>query len=92
MVVAVGLMLVVPLAEADVNPPGEIEMEVAPLVAQLRVLLAPELILVGLAVNELIDGTEPFPEEDEVVPAQAARPKQTTATSASLAKRRAVVR
>jgi hypothetical protein len=85
-------MLVVPLAEAEVNPPGEIEIEVAPLVAQLRVLLAPELTLVGLAVNEVMEGAEPFPGPDEVVPAQADRPKLATARSASLARRGAIAR
>src|SRR5271166_3412599 len=35
---------------------------VAPLVAQLSVLLEPELMLSGWAANELIVGAEPFPE------------------------------
>jgi hypothetical protein len=55
-VVAVGLTLVEPLANADVNVPGEMAILVAPLVAQLSVLLEPEVILVGLAVNELMVG------------------------------------
>jgi hypothetical protein len=55
-VVAVGLTLVDPLADADVKLPGVIAMLVAPLVDQLSVLLAPELMLVGLALNELIVG------------------------------------
>jgi hypothetical protein len=41
-----------------VNVPGVIEMLVAPVVAQLSMLLEPELMLVGLAVNELIFGRE----------------------------------
>jgi hypothetical protein len=49
-------MLVEPLAADDVNVPGVIAIEVAPLVIQFRVLLDPEVILVGLAVNELIVG------------------------------------
>ena len=36
--------------------PGVIAMLVAPVVAQLSVLLEPELILVGPAVKELISG------------------------------------
>jgi hypothetical protein len=56
-VVAVGLTLVEPLADADVNVPGVMAMLVAPLVAQLSVLLEPEVILVGLAVNELMPGS-----------------------------------
>jgi hypothetical protein len=55
-VVAVGLTLVEPLADAEVNVPGVIEMLVAPFVTQLSVALAPELMLVGLAVKELIVG------------------------------------
>ena len=56
MAVAVGLTLVEPLADFDVNVPGVMAILVAPVVAQLSVLLEPELILVGLAVKELITG------------------------------------
>ena len=56
MVVAVGLTLVEPLADVDVNVPGVMATLVAPVVAQLSVLLEPEVILVGLAVKELIVG------------------------------------
>ncbi|HLY40634.1 MAG TPA: hypothetical protein VKR52_05440 [Terracidiphilus sp.] len=56
MVVVVGLTLVDPLAELVVNDPGVIVMLVAPEVDQLSVLLAPDAILVGLAVNDLIGG------------------------------------
>ncbi|HKN72696.1 MAG TPA: hypothetical protein VJX30_16805 [Terriglobales bacterium] len=56
MVVAVGLTLVEPLADVDVNVPGVMPRPVAPVVAQLSVLLEPEVILVGLAVKELIIG------------------------------------
>lgn len=55
-VVAVGLTLIEPFAEAEVNVPGVIAMLVAPFVFQLKTLLAPEVMLVGLAVNELIVG------------------------------------
>jgi hypothetical protein len=55
-VVDEGLTLVEPLACVDANVPGVIAIEVAPLVAQLNVLLEPELMLVGLALNELMLG------------------------------------
>jgi hypothetical protein len=55
-VVAVGLTLVEPLADADVNVPGVMAILVAPVAAQLSMLLEPEVILVGLAVKELIVG------------------------------------
>ena len=56
MVVAAGLTFVEPLADVDVNGPGVMAILVAPVVAQLSVLLEPEVIPVGLAVNELIVG------------------------------------
>jgi hypothetical protein len=55
-VVAVGFTLVEPLAEVEVNVPGVIAMLEAPVVTQLRVLLEPEAMLVGMAVNEVIVG------------------------------------
>jgi hypothetical protein len=55
-VAAVGLTLVDPVAEVDVKLPGVIAMLVAPLVAQLSVLLESALMLLGLAVNELMVG------------------------------------
>lgn len=51
-----GLTLVEPLAEVDVKVPGVMATLVAPLVTQLSVLLEPEVMLVGLAVNELMVG------------------------------------
>ena len=56
MVVAVGFTLVEPLAEVDVNVPGVMAILAAPVVAQLNVLLAPEVMAVGLAVKALIVG------------------------------------
>ena len=56
MVVAVGLTLVEPLADEEVNAPGVMEMLVAPVVAQLSVLLEPEVILAALAVNVMMAG------------------------------------
>jgi hypothetical protein len=55
-VVAVGLTVVEPLADADVNAPGVMAILVAPVVDQLSVLLEPELMLSGSAANELIVG------------------------------------
>jgi hypothetical protein len=55
-VVAVGLTLVEPLADVEVNVPGVMAILLAPVVAQLSVLLEPEVILEGLAVKELISG------------------------------------
>ena len=59
MVVAVGLTLVEPVAALEVNEPGVIVMDVAPVALQLRELLAPELMLAGLAAKEEMVGTEP---------------------------------
>ena len=58
-VVAVGLTLVEPLGDVDVNVPGVMVILVAPLVDQLSVVLEPEMMLVGLAVKELIPGNLP---------------------------------
>lgn len=53
---AVGLTLAEPVADVEVKVPGVIAKLVAPVVAQLSVLLAPELIVVGFAVKEVIAG------------------------------------
>ena len=71
MVVAVGFMLVEPVGDADVNVPGVMAMLVAPAADQLRVLLAPEFMLVGFAIKEPIVGTEFFPEGEVVAPQPA---------------------
>jgi hypothetical protein len=79
-VVAVGLTLTEPLAEPELNPPGEIEIVAAPLVVQLSVQLAPEFMLVGFAAKDPIEGLESVPvgEFGELaVPAQFVRPTQT---------------
>jgi flagellar biosynthesis protein FliR len=55
-VVAVGLTVVEPLADVEVNDPGVMAMVVAPVVTQLSVLLAPDEMLAGLAVKELMVG------------------------------------
>jgi hypothetical protein len=56
LVVAVGLTLVEPLADVDVKVPGVMAILVAPVVAQLSVLLEPETMLAEFAVNELMVG------------------------------------
>ena len=54
--VAVGLTLVEPLANVDVKVPGVMAIALAPVVDQLSVLAAPEVILAGLAVKETMIG------------------------------------
>jgi len=82
-VVAVGLMLVEPLADVDVNVPGVMPILVAPAAAQLSVLLVPEFMLVGFAEKEVIVGTEfPGDELDELEPQPASpRPADRMSTS-----------
>ena len=77
MVVAVGFIVVEPLADAEVKVPGVMAILVAPAAAQLSVLLVPEFMLVGFAVNAVIVGIEPLPEDefDEHVP-QPSSPTQ----------------
>jgi len=58
--VEVGLTLVEPFAEAEVKLPGVMEMLVAPAVDQLSELLAPEVIVMGAAENELMAGLPPL--------------------------------
>jgi len=55
-VVADGLKLVEPLVLVEVKLPGVMAIDVAPVVAQLRVLLEPDVMLEGLAANEVIVG------------------------------------
>jgi uncharacterized protein (DUF2236 family) len=59
-VVAVGLTLVEPLADVEVNVPGVMAILAAPATIQLSVLLEPEFMLVGLAAKEAMVGAEPF--------------------------------
>lgn len=58
----VGLTVVEPLAAVEVKVPGVMEMLVAPVAAQVSVLL-PELMLAGVAVNEVIVSPESCPRE-----------------------------
>jgi hypothetical protein len=55
-VVAAGLRVVEPFADVEVKVPGVMATVVAPLVVQLSVLLAPAVMVVGLAVKELMVG------------------------------------
>jgi len=52
----VGLTLVEPLANVDVKVPGVMAIALAPVVDQLSLLAAPEVILAGLAVKETMIG------------------------------------
>jgi hypothetical protein len=61
-VVAVGLTVIEPPADAEVNVPGVMAILVAPVAAHVIVLLVPEAMLVGSAVKEEIVGTAPVPE------------------------------
>ncbi len=82
-------MVVEPLAAVDVNVPGAMAIDVAPVAVQLRVLLAPEFMLVGFAVKEPMAGTEPFPEgavEPQPVNIIATPANRTMAITASAGK------
>ena len=82
-VVTVGSTLVEPLADVEVNPPGEIEIVVALLVSQLSILFAPAFMLAGSAVKEVIEGREPVPGRglgEPTMPAQFVRPTQASST------------
>lgn len=83
MVVAVGLTLVEPVADVEVNVPGVIATLVAPVVDQLSVALTPESMLVGFAANEVIVGIGPLPLDEVDVPPQLASPAKASRTSAS---------
>ena len=60
------------------NVPGVMAIFVAPAAAQLNVLLAPALMLVGTAAKDVIAGAAPFPdgEFDKLDAAQPASPAQ----------------
>jgi len=58
-----------------VNVPGVMAILVAPVVAQLNVLLAPEFMPVGFAAKEVIAGAEAF-SVDEFDEPQFTRPTQ----------------
>jgi hypothetical protein len=52
----VGLTLVEPVADVEVNVPGVMARLVAPVVAQLSVLLEPDVMLAGFAVKDVMTG------------------------------------
>lgn len=84
MVVAVGFTVVEPLVDVEVKFPGVMAMLVAPVTAQLSVALAPELMVAGLVVKEVMEGGEPDPEEEfGMVEPQPARPRQAHRIRAS---------
>jgi hypothetical protein len=82
--VEVGVTLVEPLAELDVKLPGAMAIVVAPLADQFSVLLMPELRLVGLAVNEAMEGFVPLGPDDPVdAPPQPSNAAQSNRTNSS---------
>lgn len=58
-VVEAGLTDTEPLALVDVNVPGVMEILAAPPLTQVSVALEPELMLVGLALNDVMVGADP---------------------------------
>jgi hypothetical protein len=82
-VVVVGLTLVDPVAEVELNGPGEIAIVVAPLVVQFSVLLVPVVTLVGLAAKDVIEGAVPVPVGFDVVEALPQPDKPTYASKIS---------
>ena len=81
MVVAVGLTLVEPLADVEVKEPGEMARLVAPDVAQLSVLLEPEVMLEGLAMKELMVGLLELLVFTVTVTADVVEPEELVAVS-----------
>ena len=79
----VGLTLVDPVAEVELNVPGEIEIVVAPLVVHFSVLLVPVVTLVGLAAKDVIEGAVPVPVVFVVVEALPQPDKPTHASKIS---------
>jgi len=91
-VVAVGLMLMEPLADVDVKVPGLIATPVAPATSQLSVLLEPEFMLVGFAVKEVIVGAAPFSEFDPDVAPQPPSPAQANSSKTRISAQRSSLR
>ena len=86
-VVAVGLTVVDPLADAEVKVPGVMATLVAPVVDQLSVVLAPETMVASLAVKEVIAGFAPLTVDGgtrlhPVKPAQVQRKKRSAQKTA----------
>jgi hypothetical protein len=81
-------MLVVPFADVDVNIPGVMATVVAPLVSQIRVLLAPKLMPAGLAVKEVMAGAVPLSDAEVDAP-QPSNPAKLSRAKSSAPKLRA---
>jgi len=79
-VVAVELTGVEPFGDVEVKEPGLIAMAVAPVVAQLNLLLEPDLMLVGLATKEMIVGFAD-PEVTVTVAVEVTEPVEFVAVS-----------
>jgi hypothetical protein len=80
-VVPVGLTLVEPVAAAEVNEPGVMAMLVAPVVVQFKVLLFPDVMLVGVAVNTLTVGLVPVPAATVTVAVEVTDPAELVAVN-----------
>jgi hypothetical protein len=93
-VVEAGLTLAVPVSDVEVKFSGAMAMLVAPVTAQLSVVLAPEVIVVGLAVKEVTTGSEPGPDGEPlgIVEPQPVKAKQIRGISAAAAQRPAARR
>ena len=78
-----GLTLVEPLADVEVNVPGVMAIVVAPAVVQLRVLLAPEPMAAGSAAKETTVGAEPLPEDELDEPPQPTSPTKAKSIRSS---------
>ena len=80
-------MLVEPLADVEVNVPGVMAILVAPVAAQLSLLLEPEVMLAGSAVKEVIAGSESFSGVEFDIEPQPASPAQASRIRTSRARK-----
>ena len=71
----------VALPEAETAPPGDMETDAAPEVLQLNVELAPEEMLVGLAVKLAMTGSEGGAAETVTVTCLVTEPAALVAVS-----------
>jgi hypothetical protein len=82
-VVVVGLMLIEPFADVELNVPGVMVIPVAPEVVHASVLPVPESTLAGFAAKDETIGVEPFPEVILDAAPQFSHPEQENSVRAS---------
>jgi hypothetical protein len=82
-VVAVGLMLIEPFADVELNVPGVMVIPVAPEVVHANELLVPESTLAGFAAKDETIGMEPFPAVILDAAPQFSNPEQRNSVRAS---------